>query len=276
MSNSISKTLITSWFENLRNVIIQEFENLEQSFSNEYSKFQIKSWSRGQNCGGGEMAIMRSNVFEKVGVNISTVFGDLSQEARRQVAGTEESTKFYATGISVVAHPNSPHIPSAHFNTRFIETGKSWFGGGADMTPTYLDVTDKQIFHASMEKVCDNYKAGSYLEYSKYCDEYFYLQHRKEPRGIGGIFFDHLNSADFDADFNFVRQVGCAFISAYSSIVKSKIHMPWSDEEKKDQLLKRGRYVEFNLLYDRGTKFGLFTGGNIEAILMSLPPQASW
>ena len=276
MSNSISKTLITSWFKNLRNVIIQEFEGLERSFSDKQAKFQMNSWSRGKDCGGGEMAIMRANIFEKVGVNISTVFGDLNEEARGQVAGTEETAKFYATGISVVAHPNSPHIPAAHFNTRFIQTGKAWFGGGADMTPTYLDIAEKKIFHDAMEKVCDNYKQDSYLEYSKYCDEYFYLPHRKEPRGVGGIFFEHLNSGDSDADFNFVRQVGCAFISVYSSIVKSKIHMSWSDKEKQDQLLKRGRYVEFNLLYDRGTKFGLFTGGNIEAILMSLPPQASW
>ena len=276
MPYSVNKPLITSWFQNLRNVITQEFELLEKSFLENYSGFQLKTWSRGENCGGGEMAIMRANVFEKVGVNISTVFGEFSEKARKEVAGTEENANFYATGISVVAHPNSPHVPAAHFNTRFIQTGKSWFGGGGDMTPTYLDPIDKKIFHQAFETTCDNYKEGAYSKYTKNCDEYFYLHHRNEPRGVGGIFFDHLNSDNFAADFNFVRQVGAAFISAYSSIVKDKMQMPWTQEEKEAQLLKRGRYVEFNLLHDRGTKFGLFTGGNIDAILMSLPPQASW
>jgi len=272
--------ITASWFKFLRDTICQEFENIELEFMNntnalENQKFHAKKWYR-PGGGGGEMSIMHGKVFEKVGVNISTVYGTLDEKIRHQIPGTENSSNFFATGISIVAHPFSPLVPAAHFNTRYLQTNKHWFGGGADMTPVYPDASETAFFHQSLKKVCDEYNTEAYEIYSKACDEYFYLPHRKESRGVGGIFYDYLNSDNFSADFTFTKNVGIAFAKSYKEIVLNKMHLPWQEQQKTDQLIKRGRYIEFNLLYDRGTKFGLMTDGNVEAIFMSLPPLASW
>jgi coproporphyrinogen III oxidase len=267
-----------AWFELLRDQFIKELETIELDYANYYNtepaKFERKIWQRPQG-GGGQISILKGRVFEKVGVNISTVHGQLDPVFRNEVAGAENGD-FFATGISFVAHPCSPLIPAAHFNTRYISTSKDWFGGGGDLTPTYPDEAESSFFHAGLQKPCDLYDPNSYAKFKQTCDEYFFLKHRNEPRGVGGIFFDHLNSQNFDADFEFLKDVGTAFLATYCAIVRNKLLTPWSDEQKNQQLLKRGRYVEFNLLYDRGTRFGLMTDGNIEAIFMSLPPSVKW
>jgi coproporphyrinogen III oxidase len=222
------------------------------------------------------MAIMRGNVFEKVAVNISTVHGEFSPEFSKQIPGTEEDPRFFATGISLVAHMQSPLVPAAHFNTRYIETIKSWFGGGGDLTPIYPDKVETEKFHQAFKIACGRHDQDYYTQFKKQCDEYFYLKHRDESRGVGGIFYDYLNSGNFDNDFAFTKDVGRAFLEVYPDIIKAKMLLPWDEEQKKYQLIRRGRYVEFNLLYDRGTKFGLMTGGNVEAILMSMPPSVLW
>ena len=222
------------------------------------------------------MSIMRGEVFEKVGVNISTVSGEFSEDYREQVKGTSKSPKYWASGISLVAHMSSPKVPAFHFNTRFLVTEDSWFGGGADMTPTIDDRSDKLFFHNSLKEACDKNDKNYYEKFKKNCDEYFYLPHRKEARGIGGIFFDHLNTGDWKKDFNFVKDVGLETLKIISEIVSNKKDLTWSKEDKEKQLLKRGRYVEFNLIWDRGTLFGLKTGGSTEAIMMSMPPEAKW
>lgn len=222
------------------------------------------------------MSVMRGDVFEKVGVNISTVFGEFTPEFSKKIPGTEENRQFFATGISLVAHLNSPLIPAVHFNTRYIETQKSWFGGGGDLTPFYPDENETSKFHDAFKQACDQHNPDYYQEFNKQCDEYFYLKHRKEPRGAGGIFYDYLNSGNFDNDFAFTKSVGTAFLAIYPEIVRTKMFLPWTDEQRNFQLVRRGRYVEFNLLYDRGTAFGLMTDGNVEAILMSLPPEVRW
>jgi coproporphyrinogen III oxidase len=274
-----NKKLASQWFQLLRDRIVQELQLIETNYSIannlQPGAFEVTPWMRKEG-GGGEMSIIRGNCFEKLGVNISTVFGDLDPAFRAQIPGTEDSPEFFATGISVVSHPSSPMAPIAHFNTRYISTTKSWFGGGADLTPIYPNAEETKIFHQGLKDACDKYRDGSYQEYAEYCDRYFYLPHRKEPRGVGGIFFDYLNSNSFDRDFTFAQEVGLAFLASYSKIVKDKINVPWDDENRKQQLIKRSRYVEFNLLYDRGTKFGLMTNGNIDAILMSMPPMAIW
>lgn len=272
--------LTSEWFKDLRDQIRQTFEDIELEFMH-YTKsldsktFEVKLWQR-EGGGGGEISIMKGRVFEKVGVNISTVHGNFDERIRTQIPGTENSPNFFATGISVVAHPCSPLIPAVHFNTRYMETSKFWFGGGADITPVYNDKAEIDSFHNALKNTCDAYQKDAYQNYSKACDEYFYLPHRNEPRGAGGIFYDYLNSNDFTKDFTFTQNVGKSFLSSYKEIVLKKMHLTWNDEQKQDQLIKRGRYIEFNLLYDRGTKFGLMTNGNIEAIFMSLPPIASW
>jgi coproporphyrinogen III oxidase len=222
------------------------------------------------------MSVLRGRVLEKAGVNISTVEGVFSEEFRDRIPGAASDARFWASGISVVVHPLSPLVPAAHMNTRMIVTTKGWFGGGADLTPVFADHEDTQNFHAALKVACDGYDGACYPRFKDWCDRYFYLPHRGEPRGAGGIFFDELDSGDWEADFDFVQKVGLAFLAAYPAIVRRHMHSEWTDDQKQAQLVKRGRYVEFNLLYDRGTLFGLRTGGNPEAILMSLPPKVSW
>jgi coproporphyrinogen III oxidase len=272
------RKITSEWFENLRNNLCSAFEEIETEYAAkknlERSRFKRKTWDR-EGGGGGVMSIMHGNVFEKVGVNISTVHGEFSEEFRKQIPGAEKDPRFFATGISMIAHMCSPLVPAMHFNTRYIETSKSWFGGGGDLTPMYEDAAETAMFHAAFKKACDQHDLGYYPKFKKACDEYFYLKHRKESRGVGGIFYDYL-STNFDADFAFTQDVGRAILDVYPKIVRKKMYLDWTKEQREHQLIKRGRYVEFNLLYDRGTSFGLATGGNVEAILVSMPPEVKW
>ncbi|MBL41967.1 MAG: oxygen-dependent coproporphyrinogen oxidase [Rhodospirillaceae bacterium] len=276
----IYKNKASEWFKNLRNKICNCFEEIEKNYSGNMTtlqpgKFQRKIWER-PGGGGGEISIMRGRVFEKVGVNYSKVYGKLSPQFQNKIPGAAKDPTFWASGISIVAHMNSPHIPAAHMNTRFISTTENWFGGGIDLTPTFPEEKETSFFHNELKKICNTYNAKSYEKYSKWCDDYFFLPHRKEPRGVGGIFFDQLNCGNWEKDFSFVKEVGKGFKNIFPKIINNKLNNTWTDEEKRKQLIKRGRYVEFNLIHDRGTKFGLETDGNTEAILMSLPPHASW
>ena len=222
------------------------------------------------------MSVMRGRVFEKVGVNISVVEGVFSEEFRRQIPGAGDSGEFWAAGISLVAHLQSPHVPPVHMNTRHIITGQSWFGGGADLNPIVPDAQDTADFHAALRQACDAHHQDYYAKFKEWCDRYFWLPHRNEARGVGGIFYDNLNSGDWHADFSFTKAVGAAFLDIYPALVRRHMRREWSAAEREHQLIRRGRYAEFNLLYDRGTQFGLKTGGHTEAILMSLPPEAKW
>ena len=267
------------WFEVLRDQICSSFEKLEQNYegpkqSMPPGKFRRKKWHR-EGGGGGEMSIMEGRLFEKVGVNISTVMGELSPEFSKQIPGAENNPKFWASGISLVAHMWSPHIPAVHMNTRHIATTRSWFGGGADLTPMIISTEDKELFHTAFRSACNKHDDTYYARFKEWCDDYFYLKHRNEPRGVGGIFYDQLAN-NFETDFNFTKDVGSTFANIYPKIVKRHMNKTWTKKERQAQLVKRGRYVEFNLLYDRGTLFGLQTGGNVEAILMSLPPAVAW
>jgi coproporphyrinogen III oxidase len=280
---------VAEWFRDLRHLIRVEFEAIEAAQNGPLAerpagRFEEKRWQRptedGSDGGGGVMSVMRGRVFEKVGVNISTVWGEFSEEMRRAIPGAAEDPRFWASGISVVAHLQSPLVPAVHMNTRMIVTREGWFAGGADLTPMRLEsapaVEDAASFHTALREACEGYGAELYPRFKEWCDRYFYLPHRKEPRGAGGIFYDHYRSGDIQRDFAFTRDVGRAFLRGYAAIVRHRMKDAWTAEERDHQLVRRGRYVEFNLLHDRGTLFGLKTGGNIEAILMSLPPEVRW
>ena len=278
------KSEAAAWFATLRDRLCAAFERLEDEVSppndrGAPGRFVRSDWQRADpegDGGGGVMALMRGRVFEKVGVNISTVHGRFAPEFAKQIPGAEADPRFWASGISMVAHMASPLVPAMHLNTRMIVTTKAWFGGGADMTPTFAIAEDTQAFHAALASACDAHAPESYSRYKKWCDEYFYLPHRNEPRGIGGIFFDYLEGPDWRHDFAFVQEVGRAVLEVFPAIVRRRMALTWTAEQRRAQLVKRGRYVEFNLLYDRGTLFGLKTGGNVDAILMSLPPEVAW
>jgi coproporphyrinogen III oxidase len=274
------KAQAAAWFAALRDRICTAFEAIEDAYvaarpeSGAAGRFIRNGWER-EGGGGGVIALMKGQVFEKVGVNISTVFGEFSPEFRGQIPGAGEDPRFWASGISLVAHLRSPLVPAVHLNTRHIVTTKAWFGGGTDLTPMVPNDADTADFHAALKAACDAHDAGYYPRFKAWCDEYFFLKHRNEKRGVGGIFFDYLES-DWASDFAFSRAVGEAFLAVYPTIVCRHMLAPWTAAQRRHQLVRRGRYVEFNLLYDRGTLFGLKTGGNVEAILMSLPPEVAW
>lgn len=302
------KSRASDWFRSLQSSLIAAFEKLEDEAGPLYAewapgRFEKKPWKRGDSAGalsgkvdagfpqesatnsidqgGGTMALMKGRVFEKVGVHFSEVHGEFSEEFRKQIPGAEEDPRFWACGVSLIAHTRNPHAPAAHMNTRMIVTTKQWFGGGGDLNPMldrYRSKTheDTRDFHAAMKAACDAHDAEWHAKYKKWCDEYFFLPHRNEPRGVGGIFYDRHNSGDWEKDFAFTQDVGKAFLDIYPKLVARRMNTPWTDEEREEQYFRRGRYAEYNLLYDRGTVFGLKTGGNVEAILSSLPPLAKW
>ena len=282
------RTAAQAWFEALRDRLAAAFEALEAAAPEalygpappQPARLALKPWSRPDG-GGGVMGLLAGRVFEKAAVHVSTVHGELAPEFARTIPGAEDDPRFFATGISVIAHPTNPHAPTAHMNTRYLETTRGWFGGGGDLTPMLAqdrraDAPDTLAFHAALKAACDAHGPGDHARYKAWADEYFHLPHRNEPRGTGGIFYDRLSTGDWAADFAFTRAVGEAFAGSYPAIVAGRMAQPWSEAERDAQLAQRGRYVEFNLLHDRGTLFGLKTGGNVESILSSLPPLVRW
>lgn len=273
----------SDWFQQFRDDLCSTLEAVEddvtgpnRTSTSDPGRFERTAWQRDGE-GGGVMSVMRGGrVFEKAGVNVSTVWGEFSDEFRGKIPGAADDPRYWASGVSVVIHPNSPKVPTAHMNTRMIVTTEGWFGGGGDLTPVFPVNEDTKDFHAAYKTACDKADGGYHAKFKKWCDDYFFLAHRNEPRGVGGIFYDNLNSGDWQADFAFTQDVGRAFLEIYPEIVRRHMNDDWTDDERHAQLVKRGRYVEFNLLYDRGTTFGLKTGGNTEAILMSLPPEVRW
>ena len=274
MDIEIKKDLTSNWFKMLQESFCHCIIELEKN----KSQFQSTNWKRNskKDEGGGEYRILKDGkIFDKVGVNFSKVYGKFPKKFQKNIPGATKDPRFWASGISVVMHMKNPLIPAMHFNTRYICTTLEWFGGGMDVTPSKIDQVEKKEFHKILKKMCDRHNKNYYSKYKKWCDKYFYLPHRREPRGIGGIFFDYKKN-NFEKDFKFVRDVGITFEQIFQKIIRKKMNKKWTTKDKETQYIKRGRYTEFNLLYDRGTKFGLQTGGNVEGILMSLPPLAKW
>ena len=280
LNSEIQKKIVSQWFKFLQSEICKEFELLERKKSIKFKRtfLKKKNWKKSEkkNEGGGTYFIIKDgNIFDSLGINFSEVTGKFQKKFRFQILGAKKNPNYWASGISIVAHMKNPKIPAMHFNTRFIVTSKKWFGGGMDATPSLKDNKEKKFFHKKIKTMCNKHNKKYYPKYKKWCDNYFYLPHRQEARGIGGIFFDYKKN-NWEKDFNFIRDSGLCFLDCAKYIISKKMYWKWSKKQKDEQLYKRGRYIEFNLLYDRGTKFGLNTGGNVEAILMSLPPKAKW